>query len=284
MITSQDKINPDGSAADPWSLCSIQQVEELKCLVRVLPIWFSAILYHVVIVQQHTLLVFQALQSNRQMGNTNFKIPGASYTVFLMLSMTLWLPIYDRIVVPLLRRFTGKEGGITILQRIGVGIFLGILSILVSAFVETQRRHLALTKPIGMQPRKGAISSMSGFWFVPQLILAGFAETFTAVGQIEFYYKQFPENMKSIGGSLFYCGMAGSSYLSAFLVSVVHRTTSKSATGNWLPEDLNKGRLEYFYYMIVGIEVLNFVYFLMFSKWYKYRETISSSSSSIGSP
>jgi len=283
MITSQDKINPDGSAADPWSLCSIQQVEELKCLARVLPIWFSAILYHLVIVQQHTLLVFQALQSNRQMGNTNFKIPGASYTVFLMLSMTLWLPIYDRIVVPLLRRFTGKEGGITILQRIGVGIFLGILSILVSAFVETQRRHLALTKPIGMQPRKGAISSMSGFWLVPQLILAGFAETFTAVGQIEFYYKQFPENMKSIGGSLFYCGMAGSSYLSAFLVSVVHRTTSKSATGNWLPEDLNKGRLEYFYYMIAGIEVLNFVYFLMFSKWYKYRETISSSSS-IGSP
>jgi peptide/histidine transporter 3/4 len=88
--------------------------------------------------------------------------------------------------------------------------------------------------------------------------------------------------MKSIGGSLFYCGMAGSSYLSAFLVSVVHRTTSESATGNWLPEDLNKGRLEYFYFMITGIEVLNFVYFLICSKWYKYKET-SSSSIAIGS-
>ncbi|GAU32836.1 hypothetical protein TSUD_209040 [Trifolium subterraneum] len=282
MLTPQDKINQDGSPADPWSLCSIQQVEELKCLIRVLPIWFSAILYHLVIVQQHTLLVFQALQSNRRVGNTNFKIPAASYTVFLMLSMTLWLPIYDRLVVPFLQKFTGKDGGITILQRIGVGMFLALLSILVSAIVEIHRRHLALTSPIGMQPRKGAISSMSGFWLVPQLTLAGLAETFTAVGQIEFYYKQFPENMKSIGGSLFYCGMAGSSYLSAFLVSVVHRTTSDSATGNWLPEDLNKGRLEYFYFMIAGIEVLNFVYFLICSKWYKYRET-SSSSSSIGS-
>ncbi|XP_012573584.1 protein NRT1/ PTR FAMILY 2.9-like [Cicer arietinum] len=277
MITQEDKINPDGSAADPWSLCSMQQVEELKCLLRVLPIWFSAILYSLVVVQQNTLLVFQALQSNRRIGNSNFKIPGASYSVFLMLSMTLWLPFYDRIVVPLLRKITGKDSGITILQRMGVGMFLSIICMLVSAFVETQRRHLAITNPIGIQPRKGAISSMSGFWLIPQLILAGLAETFASVGQIEFYYKQFPENMKSIGGSLFYCGMAGSSYLSASLISIVHRTTSKSATGNWLPEDLNKGRLEFFYYMVAALELLNFLYFLTCSKWYKYRETSSTS-------
>ncbi|KAI5416839.1 protein NRT1/ PTR FAMILY 2.11 [Lathyrus oleraceus] len=276
MITPRDKINPDGSAADPWSLCSIQQVEELKCLVRVLPIFFSGILFFLVVTQQHTVLVFQALQSNRRVGNSNFNIPAASYSVFIMLSTTLWLPIYDRLVIPFLQRFTGKEAGITILQRIGVGIFLSILSMFVSALVEKQRRHLGLTNPIGIQPRKGAISSMSGFWLVPQLIIAGLSEAFCAVGLTEFYYKQFPENMKTIAGSLFFCSMAGSSYLSAFLVSVVHKTTSNSATGNWLSEDLNKGRLDYFYYLIAAIELFNFGYFLMCSKWFKYRETSSS--------
>lgn len=271
IMTPQDKINPDGSPTDPWNLCSVQQVEEVKCLVRVLPIWFSAILYHLVIVQQHTILVFQALQSDRRIGHSKFMIPGASYYVFLMLSMTLWLPIYDRIVVPFLSKLTGKEGGITLLQRMGIGIFLGLLSMIVSGGVEKHRRHLALTDPIGLQPRKGAISSMSGFWLIPQLTLAGLAETFTAVGQIEFYYKQFPENMKTIGGSLFYCGMAGSSYLSTFLISVVHRTTEKSATGNWLPEDLNRGRLDLFYYMIAAIEVMNLGYFLLCSNWYRYK-------------
>ncbi|CAI8610000.1 unnamed protein product [Vicia faba] len=279
MITPQDKINPDGSPADPWSLCSIQQVEELKCLLRVLPICFSGILFFLVVTQQQTVLVFQALQSNRRVGNSNFNIPAASYSVFIMLSTTLWLPIYDRLVIPFLRRFTGKEAGITILQRIGVGIFLSILSMFVSALVETERRHLALTNPIGVQPRKGAISSLSGFWLVPQLILAGLSEAFSSVGLTEFYYKQFPDNMKTIAGSLFFCGLAGSSYLSAFLVSVVHKTTSKSATGNWLSEDLNKGRLDYFYYLIVAIEVFNFGYFLICSKWFKYRETTSSISS-----
>ncbi|CAI8609992.1 unnamed protein product [Vicia faba] len=276
IITPRDKINPDGSPADPWSLCSIQQVEELKCLVRVLPILFSGILFFLSITQQQTFLVFQALQSDRRVGS-NFNIPGASYIVILMLSMTIWLAIYDRILVPFFRRFTGKEAGITLLQRVGVGIFLSIISMLVSAVVEIQRRRLALSNPIGILPRKGAISSMLGYWLVPQLILAGVSEAFTAVGLTEFYYEQFPENMKTIAGSLFFCGMAGSSYLSAFLVSVVHKTTSESATGNWLSEDLNKGRLEYFYFLIAAIEVFNFGYFLICSKWFKYRETSTSS-------
>ncbi|KAK7388989.1 hypothetical protein VNO78_23820 [Psophocarpus tetragonolobus] len=275
IVTRHDKIKADGSATDPWNLCSIQQVEEAKCVVRVLPIWVSAIVYHIVIVQMHTLLVFQALQSDRRLGHSNFRIPAASYYVFLMLSMTLWLPIYDRIVVPFLRRLTGKEGGITVLQRMGIGIFLSAICMLVAGVVEERRRSFALTKPIGMQPRKGAISSISGLWLVPQLTLAGLAESFIAVGQVEFYYKQFPENMRSIAGSLLFCGMAGSSYLSTLLISIVHNTTGKSATGNWLPEDLNKGKLDFFYYLIAALEIMNMVYFLMLSKWYKYKETYS---------
>ncbi|GMY04898.1 protein NRT1/ PTR FAMILY 2.11-like isoform X1 [Fagus crenata] len=273
-VTPQDQINPDGSAANPWKLCTMQQVEEVKCLLRVMPIWASAVIYHIAIVQQHTYAVFQALQSDRHLGNLNFKIPAASYSVFLMLSLTLWIPIYDRIVVPFLRKLTGKEGGITILQRIGIGIFISVLTMLVSALVEERRRTIALTEPtLGVVPRRGAISSMSGLWLIPQLTLAGLAEGFASIGQVEFYYKQFPENMRSIAGSLFFCGMAGSSYLSSFLISIVHRTTKGAATGNWLPEDLNKGRLDYFYYTVTALGVLNFGYFLVCAKWYKYKGT-----------
>ena len=249
IITPQDEINSDGSAASTWNLCSVQQVEEVKLLFRVIPIWVSAIIYNLVNVQQQTFLVFQAVQSDRTLGNTKFKIPAASYTIFTMLTMTIYLPIYDRIIVPSLRRVTKKEGGITILQRMGIGIFLAALSMTLSAVVEKHRRTLALTNPIGSVPRKGAISSMSAMWFVPQLAMAGLAEASFVVGQVELYYKQFPENMRSIGGSLLYCGMAVSSYLSSSLISIIHRMTAKSETGNWLTEDLNKGRLDYFYFM-----------------------------------
>ena len=252
----------------------MQQVEEVKCLMRVIPIWASAIIYHCAIVQQYTYAVFQALQSNRYLGNTNFQIPAASYSVFSMLSLTIWVPIYDRLVVPFLRRITGKEAGITILQRIGIGIFLSILTSLVSGLVEEWRR----TKPLlEIDPRRGGISTMSGLWLIPQLSLAGLAEAFTAIGQFEFYYKQFPENMRSIAGSFFFCGVAASSYLSGFLVSVVHRTTAGTATGNWLPDDLNKGRLDYFYYLVAALGVMNFVYYLVCAKWYTYKGSANTS-------
>ncbi|KAK3035695.1 hypothetical protein RJ639_032567 [Escallonia herrerae] len=272
IISPEDEINSDGSAANPWRLCSVQQVEQLKCLLRLFPVWVACLVYGVFLVQQSNYMVFQALQCDRRLGSTSFKIPAATYIVFAMLTLTIWLPIYDRIVVPFLRRLTGRPNGITLLQRMGVGILLSILSLIVSALVETQRRTLALTEPtLGFEPRKGAISSMSGLWFIPQLVLAGLSEAFFFVGQNELFYSQSPENMRSMAASFVFCAFAGSSYFSSFLASVVQSATRRGAGESWLAEDLNKGRLDYFYYLVAGLEALNLGYFLVCSKWYKYK-------------
>lgn len=273
LITKEDEINSDGSAVDSWRLCSMQRVEEVKCIVRVLPIWLAGTIYYIALVQQHTFGVFQALQSDRRSGIGRFEIPAASYTVFQMLCLTIWIPIYDRLVVPFLRKITKKETGITILQKVGIGLVISVFAMLVSGLVEKQRRTVALTKPTLGLARKGAISSLSGYWLVPQLAIVGLSEAFTVVGLVEFYYKQFPENMRSFGGSFSACGFAISSYLSSFLITVVHRITRNSAGENWLPEDLNKGRLEYYYYFIAVLELLNLGYFLVVARWYRYKGT-----------
>ncbi|KAL1187956.1 Protein NRT1/ PTR FAMILY 2.10 [Cardamine amara subsp. amara] len=272
IMTPEDKLKSDGAASDPWKLSTMQQVEEVKCILRVIPIWFAAAIYYLSITIQMTYPVFQALQSDRRLGSRGFKIPAATYVVFLMSGMTVFIIFYDRVFVPLLRRITRLETGITLLQRIGAGIAFATLSLLVSGFVEERRRSYALTKPtLGMAPRTGEISSMSAMWLVPQLLLAGVAEAFTAIGQMEFYYKQFPENMRSFAGSIFYVGAGVSSYLSSFLISIVHRTTEHSPSGNWLAEDLNKAKLDYFYFMLTGLMVVNMLYFLLMAKWYRYK-------------
>ncbi|GFZ17518.1 major facilitator superfamily protein [Actinidia rufa] len=206
-------------------------------------------------IQQNTYVVFQALQSNRHVGKTTFQIPAAPCLQHA--DPHLWRPIYYRILVPILRRLTRKEGGIIILQRMGIGIALSVLTSLVAAIVEKWWRTLALTKPTpGIERQRVAISSMPALWLVPQVSLAGLAEAFMANGQVEFYYEQFLENMRSIAGS-FFCGMAASSYLSGFLVSIVHHKTHGAGTAYWLREDLNKGRLEHFYYLVAGLEAIN---------------------------
>ncbi|KAK3015295.1 hypothetical protein RJ639_006933 [Escallonia herrerae] len=272
IATTEDEISSDGSAVNPWRLCSMQQVEEAKCVIRVIPIWASAIIYHVSMGQQHTYAVLQALQSDRHVGSSRFQVPAASYVVISMLTLTIWIPIYDRVIVPSLRKITGKEGGITLLQRTGFGILLSILTMAVSAFVEQRRRHYALTRPtlhIGL--KGGAISSMPALWLAPQFILAGLSEAFNSIAQFEFYYKELPECIRSVAGSLFFLGMAVSSYLSGLLISLVHQITEGMSTGNWLAEDLNKGKLDYFYYLVAALGFINFGFFLVCARWYRYK-------------
>ncbi|KAI3885547.1 hypothetical protein MKX03_009245 [Papaver bracteatum] len=278
ILTDDDKIKPDGSAENPWRLCRMQQIEEVKCVIRILPIWASGIMYYVALTQMHTYAVFQALQSDRHFGSTKFEVPAASYIVFQFLSLTLWIPIYDRLLVPAIRKRTKIEGGITLLQRMGIGIVLSILTMLVSGLVEERRRSFAYSKPsLGTSPSGGGISSMSALWLILQLTLAGLSEAFNSIGQVEFYYKQFPENMRSIAGSMFFLTISMANYLSGFMVSVVNRTTNNASSGNWLAEDLNNGKLDYFYYMIAGLGVLNFGYFLVVARWYKYKDAAKSS-------
>jgi peptide/histidine transporter 3/4 len=273
IITDENQINLDGTAANPWKLCSVQQVEEVKCLLRIIPVWSTSILYQIPLLQQQTYAVFQALQMDRRLGSTSFKVPAATYIIFTMLTLTIWIPLYDRIIVPFLQRLTGKDGGITLVQRMGIGMILAILCTVVSGLVEENRRHIALTRPpLGQTNKGGSISSMSGMWLIPQLALSGLSEGFNYIAQIEFYYKQFPENMRSIAGSAFFAGGALANYLSGVLVSIVHQITSGSKTGDWLDDDLNKGKLDYFYYVIAGLGILNFGYFLLCAKWYRYKD------------
>ncbi|KAK9054489.1 hypothetical protein SSX86_025567 [Deinandra increscens subsp. villosa] len=275
IITPNDKINPDGSPANRWTLCSIQQIEEVKCVIKTVPIWISCIVYFVSINQMQTYTVFQALQSDRRLKPSSFQVPAASYTVFQMLALTIWIPIYDQLLVPCLRKITNKRQGVSLLQRIGVGMGIAVFTMLVAAVVETKRRDLAHSKPtIGFERGKGAVSSMSGYWLIFQLAVAGLSEGFAVIGFVEFFYKQFPENMKSFAGSFLFCGMAMSSYLSSFLISIVHRATREGGSSrNWLAQDLNEAKLDYFYYLCTVLEVLNFGYYLVVAKWYRYKGT-----------
>ncbi|XP_049386531.1 protein NRT1/ PTR FAMILY 2.9-like, partial [Solanum stenotomum] len=167
--TPEDQINSsNGSAVDPWRLYSIQQVEEVKCLLRVIPIWVAGTIYYVSIVQSQNYVIFQALQSDNQLDHNNFHIPPASFIVISMLSITIWLPIYDRVLLPWLRKFTGKEDGFSLLQKMGIGIFLSIVTMIISGIVEDRRRTLTMTRPmLQMTREKGVISSMSAVAALP---------------------------------------------------------------------------------------------------------------------
>ncbi|CAM0147159.1 unnamed protein product [Urochloa decumbens] len=253
-----------GSMTHPWRLCTLQQVEEVKCLARLLPVWSSGIVYYVVLTNLGNYNVLQAMQTDRRIGRSGFQIPAGSLVVFNMLALTAWIPVYDRLLVPALQRVTKREGGISQLQRIGTGIAMSIATMLLAAAVERHRRK--------------AGGATSCFVLVPQQMLAGLSEAFAVIGQVDLYYKQFPENMRSVAGALLFLGFAVASYASGLMVTVVHRTTGQP---DWLTQDLNQGRLDLYYLLIAAMAAVNLVYFVLCARWYRFKESDDAAAASV---
>ncbi|KAI3943097.1 hypothetical protein MKW92_052430, partial [Papaver armeniacum] len=74
---------------------------------------------------------------------SDFQIPAASIQIFLTVSIILFAATYNRIFVPLTQAFTGKSNTITSLQKIGVGIFVSAITMVVAAIVENKRLKIA---------------------------------------------------------------------------------------------------------------------------------------------
>ncbi|VVA27716.1 Hypothetical predicted protein [Prunus dulcis] len=266
LVVDND-LKDDGSCSNPWRLCSMQQVEEVICFMKILPIWASGGICVMAYAQEGTFVVSQALKMDRHIG-PNFEMPAGSVKMMSLITLCICLPFYDRVLQPALRKITKHENGITPLQRIGIGYLFSILFMVVAGLVERQRRASALS-----QASEDGVAPISVFWLFPQLMLLGMVELFGIVGHIELYNKEFPEKMRSIGNSLIYLCTAGATYLSAVVASIVYSVTGKHGEPNWLDNDINAGRLDYFYFLIAALGVLNFVYFWSCARGYTYTSS-----------
>jgi peptide/histidine transporter 3/4 len=244
-------------------------VKEAKSVLRLIPIWASCLVYAIVFAQSPTLFTKQGASMDRSIG-PNFKIPAATLQSFISLSIVILIPIYDRVFVPITRMVTHRTSGITMLQRIGIGIALSILSMVVAATVETKRLNVARTSQLIDQPNMTV--PMSVWWLVPQYLLFGASDVFTMVGLQEFFYDQIPSELKSLGLALYLSIFGVGSFISSFLISIIDKTTRSSDGGDgWFSDNLNKGHLDYFYWLLASISTVAFVAYLLFAKSYIYN-------------
>ncbi|CAI0543370.1 unnamed protein product [Linum tenue] len=241
MIPNPSEAQPK----DPNTLCTVQQVEELKSLIKVLPIWSTTIIIAVT-VSQHSFPALQANSMDRRFIG-EFKLPPASYGVFGILTLTLWVALYDRVVVPVLAgRPFNRPTGISNKYRMGIGLLISCLATAVAGAVEHRRRNLAFR-------------GMSANWLILQYCLTGLGEAFNIIGQIEFYYSQFPENMRSIAMALVSLGLGVGNLAGSLIVSVVNERVS------WVGNNLNRGHYDYYYWLLSVLSVGNFFYYLLCS-------------------
>ncbi|XP_044361886.1 protein NRT1/ PTR FAMILY 8.2-like [Triticum aestivum] len=237
-----ERAGDKGRPASPWRLCTVTQVEEIKCVLRLLPVWACGIIFAAVYTQVSTTFILQGDTLDPRIGS--FCVPAAVLTVFDTLSVMLWVPLYDRAIVPLARHLTGHRRGFTQLTRMGIGF---VILTVATGMLEVARRRVVTCNGTYRGTDGAEYVSLSIFWQVPHYVLLGAAEVFTFIGQMEFFYDQAPDAMRSICSGLASAALALGNYASSALVSVVVCVTTSTGRPGWIPDDINHGHLDYFF-------------------------------------
>ncbi|XP_057826825.2 protein NRT1/ PTR FAMILY 5.10 isoform X2 [Cryptomeria japonica] len=271
--TIEDELDFECRTTRNWRLCTVQQVEEVKLLLGMLPIWMACLMYGIVVAQSFTFFTKQGSTMDRKIGR-HFVIPSASMQCFNSISVMLFVPVYDRLFVPIAKRLSGKERGITLLQRIGIGMFFSAISMIVAAGIETKR--LKAAKDNGLIDMPYATIPISIFWLLPEYVLFGMADVFVVVGMQEYFYDQMPDTMKSLGIALYLSVLGVGSFLSSILILVIEKVTCRKQEQCWFADNLNKAHLDYFYWLLAALSLLNLGMFMTLASCYKYKKVAPS--------
>ncbi|KAJ6713657.1 PROTEIN NRT1/ PTR FAMILY 6.1 [Salix viminalis] len=264
------QLKEDGVDPSPWRLCTVTQVEEVKILIKLVPVPAFTIMLNLILTEYLTLSVQQAYTLNTHLGH--LKLPVTCMPVFPGLSIFLILSLYYSVFVPISRRITSHPRGASQLQRVGIGLAFSIFSVAWAAIFERYRRKYAVEHGYEVSFLT-PMPNLSAYWLLIQYCLIGIAEVFCVVGLLEFLYEEAPDAMKSIGSA--YAALAGG--IGCFAASILNSIV-QSVTGNpgkrqqsWLSQNINTGRFEYFYCLLTVLSVINFCAFLYSARRYKYR-------------
>ncbi|KAJ4979102.1 hypothetical protein NE237_009882 [Protea cynaroides] len=260
-LQTEGDIRPDGSIAKPWRLCTVEQVEDFKTLLRLFPLWSSGIFLSTPIGVQISLTILQALTMDRHVG-PHFQIPAGSFLVFSLLSTPIAISIADRFLPSTWIKLTGHSP--TPLQRIGLGHVLNIMSMAGSALVESRRLHVVRSHHLEDQTVSSVVP-MSALWLAVPLAIVGVGEAFHFPGQVSLYYQEFPVPLRSTATAMIALLIAIGFYMSTAVIDFVRKVTG------WLPDNINQGRMDYVFWMLVVIGVGNFGYYLVCAMLYKYQ-------------
>ncbi|MED6180074.1 hypothetical protein PIB30_006887 [Stylosanthes scabra] len=246
LITDGDSIEK------PWRLCTVEQVEDFKKVIGILPLLTSTVFLSIPIAMLTNLSTLQALVMDGQIG-PHFKFPAGSISIIIFISTSIFLSILDRVLWPLYKKLTGKTP--TSLQRIGVGHVFNLFAMVVSAIIEWKRLKMLHDEN----------KSMSILWLFPQLALVGVGEAFHYPGQVLFCYQQLPQSLSSTSTAMISLIMGISYYLNTALTNKVRTST------NWLPDNINFGRVDDVYWLLALFGAINFVYYLICATFYRHR-------------
>ncbi|KAM6578169.1 hypothetical protein CsatB_030006 [Cannabis sativa] len=246
--------------------------ENTKVVLRLLPIWTMLLMFAVIFQLPATFFTKQGMTMKRNIGS-NFQIPPATLQSSITLSIILLMPLYDKVLIPFAQLITRNKKGINVMQRMGAGMFISVIAMVIAACVETQRLKIS-RKEAAMLGYNTETVSLSIFWLLPQYILLGISDIFTVVGMQEFFYSEVPVRMRTMAFALYNSVFGVGSFLSAFLITFIEDLTRSKGRNSWFSDDMSEARLDNYYWLLTMSSTLSLMLYVVLCRFYTSRKNL----------
>ncbi|XP_059842767.1 solute carrier family 15 member 5 [Hypanus sabinus] len=235
-------------------------VNNVKCLIRLIPLFAFQVLYRFCILQIPSAYFIQTMHSN--LNQRGFLLPVAALNIVGLIPVLLLAPLLEYIGSCLMSVHRDPMSPLT---QMVIGHLCATLSMVVAGISEVCRKNFLLVEQV-LSGKVLLVSSMPCLQLTPQYLLLGVAEALVMPAYTLITFRHSPRSIQGIAihfMTLFNC-------MGCFVGAIIIQSIYQISGGTWFPNDLSAGNLDKYFFTVAAIMLLNLLGFWRIS--HRYRD------------